>query len=403
MSDQQVADGVATGRTGTGSRRVLAVVAGANFSQLGVRFLLGAVVPFVLVEFETSKSVVGLALTGMWAAYALLQFPSGVLADRFGERPLLLAGVGGAAGGATLVAVAPSVALFGVAAVLLGAGAGLFFAPASSLLSRLFEARGGALGALTAGGAFAGVAFPALGGVVAEAWGWRVAVGLGALVAVPVLGATAAIVPDLDPTNPGREFAAAVDPGRLVGLLTRPGLAYTTVVASCTGFTFQAVSSFFPTFLVEYRGLDPATAGLAFGAAFALSSLAQPLAGRASDLVSRDAAIAGSVTLAGLGILTLVEVPGTGGLFVGTAVLGVGISWPGTIQARVMDRLSDAERGYGFGLVRTTYMLLAASGSVVVGALADAGGWPLAYGTVVGLLSCCLALLGLNRALRLGL
>lgn len=386
-----------------GSRRVLAVVAGANFSQLGVRLLLGAVVPFVLLELDTTRSVVGFALTGMWAAYALLQFPSGVLADRYGERPIMLAGVGGAAVGTALVTLAPTIALFGVAAVLLGAGAGLFFAPASSLLSRLFDARGGALGALTAGGALAGVAFPAVGGFVAEALGWRIAVGLGALVTIPAFGAALVVLPRLPPANSERDLVAAVDPVRLAGLLTRPDLAYTTVVAVCTGFTFQAFSSFFPTFLVQHRGLDAGTAGLAFGAAFALSSVAQPLAGRASDAFSRDAAIAGSTALTAVGLSTLVWGSGTVALVAGTAVLGAGISWPGTVQARIMDRLDAAERGYGFGLIRTTYMFLAASGSVVVGVLADVGGWPLAFGTVIGLLGCCLLLLGVNWAFRLGL
>jgi hypothetical protein len=48
-------------------------------------------------------------------------------------------------------------------------------------------------------------------------------------------------------------------------------------------------------------------------------------------------------------------------------------------------------------------MLLAASGSVVVGSLADVAGWPTAYGTVVALLAACLLALGANRALGLGL
>jgi MFS family permease len=68
-----------------------------------------------------------------------------------------------------------------------------------------------------------------------------------------------------------------------------------------------------------------------------------------------------------------------------------------------MDQLSASERGFGFGLVRTVYMLLAASGSVVVGALADAGGWVPAYGIVVLLLVGGLCALGANRVLGLNL
>lgn len=68
-----------------------------------------------------------------------------------------------------------------------------------------------------------------------------------------------------------------------------------------------------------------------------------------------------------------------------------------------MDQFSDDERGFGFGLVRTSYMLLAAPGSAVVGALTDTGGWVLGYGVVVVLLAGCLLALGTNRALGLGL
>jgi predicted MFS family arabinose efflux permease len=384
-------------------RRVLAVVSGGNFAQLGARFLLSPVVPFVLADLDTTKSAMGLALTGLWGVYALTQFPSGVLADRFGERPLLLAGLVGTAVGMALIAVAPSFALYGTFVLVLGVGTGLFFAPASSLLSRLFAERGAALGWLTAAGALAGVAYPAVGSYVGDVYGWRVAVGIGAVVAVPALAATVAFVPRVRPAQPERRFAAAVDLARIRGLLSRPSVAYTTLLAIVVSFTFQGVSSFLPTFLIEYRGLDPTLAGVAFGVVFGLSTLSQPVAGRVSDRLSRDVAIAASVAVTAVGIVVLLVVPGTAGVVVGTGVLGVGIAWPGVLQARFMDQFSDDERGYGFGLARTTYMFLAAPGSVVVGTLADTTGWVAGYGVVVALLCLGLVLLGANRALDLGL
>ncbi|MEF8789308.1 MAG: MFS transporter [Haloarculaceae archaeon] len=386
-----------------GGRRVVLAVAGGNFTQLGARLLLSPVVPLVLVEFDATKTSVGLALTGMWAVYALLQFPSGVLADRYGEYRLVLAGLVGTAVGAVLVATAPSLLAYGLFALVLGAGAGLFFSPASSLLSRLFDAQGEALGSLTAGGSVAGVAFPAVASFVAVRFGWRPAVALGALVAVPVAVVTVRSVPRLPPVTPDRRLRSVLDAGLILDLLGRPAVLYSTLLAVLLGFTFQAFSSFFPTFLVEYRGLATDTAGLAFAAVFGLSALAQPVAGRISDRLSRDIAIAGSVILAGAGFAALLFVPGLAGLLVGAALLGVGVSWPGPVQARLMDQFEEAERGFGFGLVRTTYMLLAASGSTVVGLLADGGGWPLAYGAVVGLLACCLLALALNRAVGPGL
>jgi MFS family permease len=385
---------------------VLAVATAGNFGQLGARLLVSPVVPFVLVAFDATRSTVGLALGGMWAVYALAQFPSGVLGDRYGERRLLLAALAGTAVAALALGAAPTLAAFVAVALALGAAAGLFFAPATSLLSRLYgdgEGRGGALGTLTAGGAVAGAAFPAVGGLVAASYGWRPALAVGGLVAVPLAAVAFVAVPRVEPVAPGRRLREAVDPGRIRAILTRPGVAYTVAVAVAGGYTFQAFSSFFPTFLVQYRGVEPGAAGVALGVGFALSAVAQTVAGRLSDAVGRDAAIAASFVLAGTGVTTLLAVPGTVGLVAGTVVLGVGIAWPGVVQARVMDQLSDAERGVGFGLARTVYMFVAAAGSVLTGVLADVGGWPLAYGAVLVVLGAALALLGANRALKLGL
>ncbi|MFB6221338.1 MAG: MFS transporter [Halolamina sp.] len=384
-------------------RRVLAAVSAGNFAQLGVRFVIGPVVPLVLVEFGASRSGVGGALTAMWAVYALLQFPSGVFADRFGERKLLLTGLVGTALGAAAVSLAPSLLLFGAALVVLGAGAGLFFSPGSSLLSRVYEEHGGALSALTAGGALAGVIFPAAAGVVGVRYGWRTAVAGAALVVLPALLATLAFVPKTPAAAPEHGLSELLNLRRVAGMLCRPSVAYTTGIAVLTGFTFQAVSSFLPTFMVQYRGVNPGTAGILFAVVFGISSLSQPAAGRLSDVVSRDVAIATSATLTASAFVVLLAVEGPLGLYGGTVLLGTGISWPGTVQARVMDQLADDERGFGFGLVRTVYLLVAASGSIVVGSLADIGGWVPAYGIVVVLLAGGLLALGTNRALGLNL
>lgn len=384
-------------------RTVLGVVTAGNFVQLGARFVMGPVVPLMLTDFDASAASVGFALTAMWATYALFQFPSGVLADRYGERRLLLLGLFGTVVGAWLVALSPSLALYGVAVVVLGAGTGLFFSPASSFLSRAFDSHGSALSALTAGGAVAGVVYPAGAGFVGVQYGWRTAVAGASIVAVPALLATAWILPRTPAATPERGLDELFNVWRGGRLLSRPSVLYTTVLAVIVGFTFQAVTSFLPTFLVQHRALSPGLAGAVFALVFGLSALAQPAAGRLSDAVSRDVAIATSVTLTAAGIATLLSAGGTVGLVSGTALLGAGISWPGTIQARFMDQLTDDERGFGFGLVRTVYLLLAASGSVVVGSLVDAHGWTVAYGVVILLLCCCLFVLGVNRALSLEL
>jgi MFS family permease len=63
----------------------------------------------------------------MWAAYALFQFPGGIVADRIGERRVILAAMAGITAASLALASAPTFGVFAVAAVGLGAAAGLYF------------------------------------------------------------------------------------------------------------------------------------------------------------------------------------------------------------------------------------------------------------------------------------
>ncbi len=98
----------------------LALCTLAFTATMVARLVISPVVPQITTEFAVSRGAVGLALTGMWAAYALSQFPSGVLADRFGERYVILLAVGLTAVASLLLAAAPNYAVFAVTAVVLG-------------------------------------------------------------------------------------------------------------------------------------------------------------------------------------------------------------------------------------------------------------------------------------------
>jgi len=379
--------------------RVLGVAVLSNFAQLGTRLLLSPLVPAIIATFGVSKGAVGLALTGMWAGYALLQYPSGVLADRLGERPVVQAGLGLTAVTALLVALSPSFPWFAVSAAVLGLGTGLYFSVAAALLTRLYEQPARALSVHTAGGSLAGLVAPPAAGFVATRHGWRAALLLGAGAALVALTAITVIVRPTEPRVPDLDVVGRlVDVETVVDLLGRPTIAFTTGVAVVAAFAWQGVVSFLPTFLVEYWAVTTEQAGLAFGLVFLLSTGAQPAMGALSDAVSLDAVLATSflLTAGGLGTLLLGSSPAVA--VVGLGLLGLGISWPGVLQARFFAALGDRERGTGFGLVRTVFMLLGATGSVVTGVLADRAGWPVAFGLVVALLVVVVALLAANHA-----
>ena len=382
---------------------VLALAVFANFSQFGSRLVLSPVVPQVIETFGASKSTIGLALTGMWAIYALLQFPSGVLGDRFGERTVILASLGLMGVGSLLLAASPTFALFALFALVLGAGTGLYFSVASSLLTKLYRNTGQVLSLHTAGGSLAGLVVPVVAAFLAVRFGWRAAVLLGAAMALPAFGLFFLRARRTAPARPDTPMRDRFQPRRVAALLARPEVAFTTAISFITTFSFQAYASFFPTFLIEFHGLSTERAGVAFGAVFLLSTVVQPVVGRLSDRVSRDTVLTGCFLVTVVGLGTVLSAGTVVAVALGVAVLGVGMSWFGVLQARFMDLFDDAERGGGFGLVRTVFIFLGSFGSVVTGTLADVSGWPAAYGTIVVLLAVAAAALVGNRVLRLGL
>lgn len=382
---------------------VLVLATIAFFATMAARVAISPVVPSITDSFQVSKGAIGVALSGMWAAYALMQFPSGVLGDRYGERRVILAAVGLTAAACILLAVSPSYAGFAIFAIVLGGAAGLHYTVATTFISKHYSNIGRAIGFHVAGGPLAGLTVPVLAAVVGATFGWRYALLIGAVIAVPTYLAISTVVRPTEPDRPDQPMRERFELRAMVRLLSRPEIAYTTVLAFTGAFTWQATASFLPTFFVEQHGLTTATASVLFSLYFVVHGLTQPTMGWLSDRFDRDAAATLTMGFGIVGFSLLVVGTELPTLLLGTTLTGVAMSWGAPLQSRFIDELSAEERGAGFGLVRTVYMLLGATGSVVVGVLADVSGWPVAMGLLAGVMAAGFVLLGANRMLKLGL
>ncbi|WP_254546891.1 MFS transporter [Halomarina pelagica] len=373
----------------------------ACFSNNASRLVISPVLPNVIDAFDLSKSVVGLALTGMWAIYALLQFPSGVIADRVGDYRVILVSLVLTGLGSLFLALSPSFFLFGVAVLALGAGAGLYFVVGTSMLVKSFRRHGQVLGVHSAAGPAAGLVAPAVAAAVSVRYGWRPALLLGAVLSF--LGAAVFLrhVEPVDGTGTTRDAPDVL--ATTVALLKRPSVLYMTFIGVTTAYTWQSFTTFFPTFLVEYRGLTLTNASLVFGVVFLLSAVTQPVYGRLSDRFARETVLALVLSTAVVGFGVVVVADPSLVALVGVGLLGFGFGWGGVFQSRFMDLFSDAQRGTAYGLVRTIYMFVGSLGSAVTGILADTAGWAAAYGVVGAVLGLAVVCIAANRALDLGL
>jgi MFS family permease len=374
----------------------------AFFATMVARLVISPVVPEIVDTFDSSSGILGLALTGLWMAYAFVQFPSGVLADRYGERRIILAAVGLTTVVSGLLALSPSMPIFIVLTLLLGGVAGLHYSVATTLLTRKLNNIGTAIGLHNSGAPLAGLIAPIAAAAVSQWLGWRAAIALGAVAALPVFILFQWKVRPTEPARPTQPMGDRFALKPVIELLSRRKIAFTALLAFLFEFIWQATASFLPTFLIAYHGYSVTFASTLFSAYFVIQGLTQPGIGSLSDRYGREE-IGGLCAVLGIGGFGLLLVGSKlPVLLVGIVLVGVSMGWGAALLPRFVDNLSSAERGAGFGLVRTTYMMMSATGSVVIGTIADAAGWGVAFGTfLVFLLVICLLLAG-NRMLDLG-
>jgi predicted MFS family arabinose efflux permease len=280
-----------------------------------------------------------------------------------------------------------------VGTVVLGGVAGLHFSVATSLLTRTLPNTGSAIGIHTAGAPVAGVLVPLAAGAVGVWLGWRWAVALGLVVALPAALLFAIVVEPIEPVRPDESVWSRLRVRPLFELLTRPPIALTMGLCVAGAFVWQATASFLPAFLIEYHGYSGTVASALFSAYFVVQGVAQPGLGTLSDRIGRDSAAAMAVAIGVVGYVGLVAGPGLWVVSGGVVLAGLAMSWGAALLPKFMDHLGDDERSVGFGLIRSAYMVLGAAGSVVTGAAADLLGWGPAFLGLAVLLGGMLAVL----------
>ncbi|MDB9233614.1 MFS transporter [Halorubrum ezzemoulense] len=365
-----------------------------------VRYLFPPLFESIRGAYGVSNATVGTAFTGFMIVYALLQFPSGAVADRVGPVRVIVAGalVAGA-GSIALVVDAPFAAL--VAAMLvIGAGTGVHKTVSVRLIARVYPARTGRmLGAHDTLGAMGGVAAPAvvvavlsappaLAAVLARLPGadWRapflltgtLAVALAAVAAVRLAGSPAA-------TGAADEGDDGGDPGARDYLRLFGEARFAAFVLVTVGFSFayNGLVAFLPLYLSEAVELASPTASLLYSLVFAMT-LVQLVTGDLSDRVGRFPVMVATLGLAAATLVALVSLPALGGgaLAAGAVVAAFGLGSHGFRPVRgayLMELLPERLAGGGLGVVRTLLMGAGALAPSAVGVVADAAGFRPAF------------------------
>jgi MFS transporter, DHA2 family, methylenomycin A resistance protein len=212
--------------------RVLAVLVTAQVLSVANSNLIAVALPQLSRALGASDVQRQWVVDAFVLVFAALLVAGGVLADRYGRRRALLAGLAAFTAGSLASALASTAGLLIAARVVQALGPPLILPASLSIVAATFPdpgPRARAIGVWGAGSGFGIAVGPLVGGLIVSGLGWRWAFGLSAVAAVALAAATLAIVPRDRPPAPARRFdhlgallITAVLGGLVFGLIEGP-------------------------------------------------------------------------------------------------------------------------------------------------------------------------------------
>jgi MFS family permease len=261
----------------------LVAVAVGWFLSIGVRMVYPTILPHLRADFGLDRTAAGLLITTMWAAYALGQFPSGLLDDRFGGKRLLVLSTVISGFAVLLVVAAGSVGLLFVGTLLFGLTTSLYGVSRFTILVTNYPKHGGtAVGLMLAAGDLGTTLLPPLGGLLAVGYGWEVSLS----VSIPLFLVAAvgihATVPNIDSESESDDRLVTTV-RKVADAVRNRNIALVVVVQTIGYCIWQSFTGFYPTYLIEIKGVSATMASFMFGGFFAMGILIKPLVGTAYD------------------------------------------------------------------------------------------------------------------------
>ena len=408
--------------SGAGASAPLLILFLVNVLNFYDRQVLGAVLEPLHREFGLSDTQLAVLATAFTLLYAVAGLPLGRLADTWSRKRLLTIGVGVWGALTALGGLASSYGMLLATRLGVGIGEATCAPAATSWIGDLVPAgrRARAMATFMMAVPVGGFLSFAVGGPMAQAWGWRIALVLAALPAVALVPALAAL---REPVRWGRfqpanaplragAFPVSDGPPSELGhdrsepshdregvvhrkdatsnvetlspwLLARiPAFWWIAGSGAIVNFMLYSFSLFLPAFLTRYHGLSVARSGVwsgvGSGAAGVLGALA---AGYLGDRVARDLGrrrlllAAAAAALAAPPAFAAISLP-AGSVVAAVLLLmlayGLWQTYYGLVYAAIQDIVPGQLRGTAMATYYLAMYLCGASfGPLVTGRLSD--------------------------------
>lgn len=360
---------------GPGYRRMSFALFLAGVATFALLYSTQALLPLVSADFGVSASTASWTVSAATGALALFVLPLSALSERYGRRAVMTVSLTVAVAVGLLVPFSPSVeVLIALRAVQGAALAGL---PASAMAFLAEEVRPKALvaaiGMFVAGNSIGGMSGRIVTGWVAQAWGWRAAVGVVGVMALLCAVAFRVLLPaprhftagTLSPKSLARTVRTHLSNPLLCRLyaigalfMTVFGAVYTVIGYRLTEAPFSlpqgVIGSIFLVYLVGT--VSSAAAGKLVARLGRRGALYLAVSTTAGGLLL---SLSSSLVLVLLGLVLI-----TAGFFAGHAVASSSVS-----------RTATTGRAQASALYQSAYYLGSSAGGTLGAVAFHAGGW----------------------------
>ncbi len=355
----------------------LGILWGVFFVGFSVRMAIIITMPLIREDLQISLSQAGLLLSITSMAYGLIQFPAGILTDRYNKKTLLIFVTLALAVALISISASTDLLFLALALLLMGLTVG-FSSPVSfSILSKKVKQRTGTVfGIYNTAPSFAQFFGTNISSILAVQYNWHWVFYLWIILDIVLC----ILIWRFIDGNEERSLSASLDKTTFSYLLSNKalmGFLVTFIAHSVCAFSALSMN---PLYMVEIHKLDVTTTATIYGTTRLLGFLGSFLGGYLSDRISKVKLLLTSLTVTAISIYLFAVLPFNPLLIVimGIQAISINVFFP-IIYAVIFQLTPPTIRGKAQGFYNSVAFTIGGLAPFIMGIITDESSFTLAF------------------------